>query len=631
MKLDLGSLAARLKQEAGPASSGLLVPSIALIVVTLLTGCFLMISLVQRMDANSERQVRDLIDGALVMEVQGLGHKAYSTAHWDDGVKELYGPNPRRWAVTNLAYPDHDSYLIDDRGRTLFAAHSGKELETSLAQDIPAAVKPLLERLPRTADQAARMKTGISMLIGPSDRPVIVGAMAVMPLTGAVEPPAGKLRYFVIVKKLDDGLFDAWERAFKLTGIHWHPFPVDDGDDSMFVHDAHGALLGQLDWPRIRPGLGAMRSLMPLFLVATLLSLGIGGWLVGIAWRIQRKLEEKRRAAAEAAETAVRHAAEADAARVDAEAALTQAEAARRREAEAMVREKDEQIRHQRQLRTASRAIAADLHRSLSSLVAQLLAMSDELERNAKAMLATIHDQRSQAGTVHSRSRDVMGAVDVIVSGIAGLSRSMEKIRIIADNSREAALVASEQSATSRSANDRLLRQVASINEAATLIGEITSQTNLLALNATIEAARAGSAGSGFAVVAHEIKALARQTAQTTQDIHERVSGIENAAHSTVQLADAVDDVLGGLVDSIIASSDTAVTQQQAVRTIEQSSRGLADHARLTDATISTMAESLDRIVGAASATLETGTSMRAQAERLQAEFARVLQQLDAA
>ena len=311
--------------------------------------------------------------------------------------------------------------------------------------------------------------------------------------------------------------------------------------------------------------------------------------------------------------------------------ALTEAEAARRREAEAMAREHEEQIRHQRQLRTASRSIAADLHRSLSSLVAQLLTMSDELERNAQTMLKTIRDQRSHADVVHTRSRDVMAAVEVIVSGISGLSRSMEQIRTTADSSRTAALVATEQSATSRSANDRLLHQVASINEAATLIGEITNQTNLLALNATIEAARAGAAGSGFAVVAHEIKALARQTAQTTQHIHERVSGIENAAHSTVELADAFDDVLGGLVSAILASSDTAAEQQRAVRTIEQSSRGLADHAKLTDTTISTMAESLDHIVGSASATLETGTSMRAQAERLQAEFARILQQLEAA
>lgn len=105
------------------------------------------------------------------------------------------------------------------------------------------------------------------------------------------------------------------------------------------------------------------------------------------------------------------------------------------------------------------------------------------------------------------------------------------------------------------------------IGEIVSLISEIAEQTNLLALNATIEAARAGDAGKGFAVVATEVKSLASQTAQATEEISTQVNSIQSAVEGAVGSVDRVSQTIERI--NTTATGISAAVEEQSAATQE--------------------------------------------------------------
>jgi methyl-accepting chemotaxis protein len=137
-------------------------------------------------------------------------------------------------------------------------------------------------------------------------------------------------------------------------------------------------------------------------------------------------------------------------------------------------------------------------------------------------------------------------------------------------------------------------------------------QTNLLALNATIEAARAGDAGKGFAVVASEVKALATQTAHSTQEIAQHIAQVRGATGASVAAVARIEQTIGEI--SAISGSIAAAVEQQGVAT-KDIARNIAETASAANA----MANRITEVSAEAGQTGRHATDVRENAVALNA------------
>ena len=80
----------------------------------------------------------------------------------------------------------------------------------------------------------------------------------------------------------------------------------------------------------------------------------------------------------------------------------------------------------------------------------------------------------------------------------------------------------------------RLSEQSQTIGQIIATVDDLAAQSNLLAVNAAIEAAKAGEHGKGFGVVAQEVKSLAEQSRQATNQVRTILSDIQKATAAAV-------------------------------------------------------------------------------------------------
>ena len=195
---------------------------------------------------------------------------------------------------------------------------------------------------------------------------------------------------------------------------------------------------------------------------------------------------------------------------------------------------------------------AAEHIRQLSRYVDSTVSELDGIAQGNANNAQSIERQTVMTGNIQSMILETKQMSDEM---LAMAERSEGAVK---DGKRTVDSLQAQAEKTKR-ANEQVVASVSSLITNARAVEEITeqifaisSQTNLLALNASIESARAGEAGRGFAVVSAEIRALADETRNLTERIHDIVDDLKKNADTAKNTVDNVIMAAGTEHDLIV-------------------------------------------------------------------------------
>ncbi|WP_208987527.1 methyl-accepting chemotaxis protein [Roseibium marinum] len=276
-----------------------------------------------------------------------------------------------------------------------------------------------------------------------------------------------------------------------------------------------------------------------------------------------------------------------------------------------------------------------DLIGAFRNSVSNVLNSVDETVHGLEGTAGRLSDLSGQSAasameTLNSAD-DATSSVQTVASAAEELSASIGEISRQVSQTTEVVGRATEGTRVTNEKVEGLAASASKIGEVVTLIQAIAEQTNLLALNATIEAARAGEAGRGFAVVAAEVKELATQTSQATEEISAQITAIQDATKESVSAIAEITTIMEE-VNSYTGTIAAAVDEQgSATGEISQNAQKAAEGTTFVSSRMSDLSSTVNQTSESSQEVLDASGLLASRTEELKQEVENFLKNVAAA
>mgnify|MGYP001809958790 CR=1 FL=1 len=267
---------------------------------------------------------------------------------------------------------------------------------------------------------------------------------------------------------------------------------------------------------------------------------------------------------------------------------------------------------------------------NVHDVVVRVAEAASHMSKSAQALKDNANATVGEAVAAASNAELASANVAAVAAATEELVASFGEIIHQTDYAKAAAAEAAGGAGQADATVAELGQAAEQIRSVLKLIQGIAGQTNLLALNATIEAARAGEAGKGFAVVATEVKNLAAQTANATEEIAAYVEQMQRVAEAAAQAIRMIGGSVGSIGERTVSVAASVEQQNAATQEISRNVVEASVGTREVSEAAARVRETAELTTGEADSILLDSNQLAGQAAALQGAVDAFIRQIRA-